>query len=156
MAVQVGDQVGEYLLVRELGSGTFGTVYPAEHVLLGTQVAIKVLHGQMNEAERLALRAEARRQAALEDAHIVPVLTYAEQPVPYLVMKYAPGGTLALRYPQGQRQPLATILPHVRQIAEGLQHAHDQQTLHLDLKPANVLLGRQQEALISDLILAPS
>jgi serine/threonine protein kinase len=80
----------------------------------------------------------------------VPVLGYSEQPVPYLVMKFAPNGMFKDRYPLGQRYSLAAILPHVRQIAEGLQHAHNQQTLHLDLKPANVLLGKTHEAVISD------
>ncbi len=90
MAVQIGTQLGDYRLVRELGSGTFGTVFQAEHIYIGTQVAIKVLHGQITDAERVKLRAEARNQAALEHAHIVQVLGYSEQPVPYLVMKFAP------------------------------------------------------------------
>jgi WD40 repeat protein len=150
MTVLAGDQVGEYRLVRKLGGGAHGTVYQAEHVLLGTQVAIKVLHGQLTSATLLALRAEAIRQARLEHRYIVPVLAYAEQPIPYLAMKYAPNGTLKQHYPKGQRLPLETILPHVCQIAEGLQYAHDHQTLHLDLKPSNVLLGKEQEALISD------
>jgi serine/threonine protein kinase len=150
MTVQIGDQLGEYRLLRELGSGTFGTVYQAAHVHLGTQVAIKVLNGQITDAERARLRQEARNQAALEYAHIVPVLGYSEQPLPYLVMKFAPNGTLKDYYRLGQRYSLEAILPHVRQIATGLQHAHNLHTLHLDLKPANILLGEHQEALISD------
>jgi serine/threonine protein kinase len=56
MAVQIGTQIGDYRLVRELGSGTFGTVYQAEHIYIGTQVAIKVLHGPITDAERVKLR----------------------------------------------------------------------------------------------------
>lgn len=150
MANHVGHILGDYRLVRELGVGTFGTVYQAEHIYIGTQVAIKVLHGKITDAERQKLRQEARNQASLEHVHIIPVLGYSEQPLPYLVMKFAPNSTLQKRYPMGRRFPLVTIIPHVRQIAEGLQHAHTMNTLHLDLKPANVLLGKQQEAQIAD------
>jgi eukaryotic-like serine/threonine-protein kinase len=101
--MQMSDQLGDYRLVRKLGAGTSGTVYQAMHIHLGTQVAIKVLHGQITEAERARLRAEACNQAALEHAHIVQVLTHSEQGgVPYLVMRFAPNGTLQKRYPLDQ------------------------------------------------------
>ncbi len=121
--------------------------YPS---VLGTQAAIKVLVDTAPE-EREALLAEARKIAAWRHPHITLVLGFSEhQGFPYLVLQYAPHGTLKERYPPGQAFSIDTILPHVQQIAEGLQYAHERQTLHLDLKPANVLLDEQQAALISD------
>src|SRR5262249_6644880 len=100
---------------------------------------------------REALLNEARRIAAWRHPHITLVLGFSVfQGFPYLALQYAPHGTLKERYPLGHAFPLDTILPHVQQIAKGLQYAHDRRTLHLDLKPANVLLDEQQAALISD------
>jgi serine/threonine protein kinase len=101
--------------------------------------------------ERAALLAEARKIAAWRHPNIVQVVTFSEhETLPYLVLQYAPNGTLKDRYPLEQVFSLDALLPHVQQIAEGLQYAHDRQTLHLDLKPANILLDEQQTALISD------
>lgn len=148
--MQAGERVGDYLLVREVGKGTFSVVYLAQPVYLGTEVTIKALLKTSPE-ERAALLAEAQKIATWHHPHIIHVITFSEhETLPYLVLQYAPNGTLKDRYPLGQAFPLATILPHVQQIADGLQYAHDRQTLHLNLKPANVLLDEQQAALISD------
>ncbi len=65
-------------------------------------------------------------------------------------MDYATGGTLRQHHPRGTRLPLATILAYVKQIAGALQYAHDQRLIHRDVKPENVLLGRNNEVLLSD------
>jgi serine/threonine protein kinase len=148
--LQVGDQLGEYRLVREIGQGAFGLVFEAEHLHLGRHDAIKVLLNA-TPAEGQKLLAEARKIANWRHPHITQVLNFAEyQGTPYLVMQYAPNGTLKECYPLGQTFPIETILPHIQHIAEGIQYAHDRQTLHLDLKPANVLLDEGERALISD------
>src|SRR2546423_329442 len=70
--------------------------------------------------------------------------------LPFLVMEYAPGGTLRKRHPKGERLPLPTFVAYVQQVAEALQYAHDQRLIHRDVKPDNLLLGRQGEILLSD------
>jgi serine/threonine protein kinase len=75
--MQVGDQLGDYRLVREVGHGTFGVVYQAEQVYLGTQAAIKVLLDAAPE-EREALLAEARKIAAWRHPHITLVLGFSQ------------------------------------------------------------------------------
>lgn len=103
---------------------------------------------------------EAQSLAHLSHPHIVRVLDFAVQDgTPFLVMEYAPGGTLRTRYPKETRLPLDTIVSYVSQVAAALQYAHDQRLLHRDIKPENMLLSAQNEVLLSDFglaMLAPS
>jgi serine/threonine protein kinase len=151
----VGKQFGEYRLVRFLGNGTFGEVYEGEQIYLKTHVAIKVLHAQLDQAEFQRFVEEARTIAALEHSHIVRVLSFSifQQHTPYLVMQLAQS-SLKDRFALGQPQTVETILPYVRQATEGLQYAHDQRIMHLDIKPANLLLTTQNQVLLADFGLA--
>src|SRR5207248_1793447 len=69
---------------------------------------------------------------------------------PFLVLDYAPNGTLRQRHPKGTPLPLPTIVSYVKQVAEALQYAHDEKLIHRDVKPENILLGRRNEVLLSD------
>src|SRR6266516_5223893 len=96
-------------------------------------------------------RTEARTIARLEHPHILRVLDFGiDGYTPYLVMNYAPNGTLRQRHPKGSILPLATIISYVRQLTEALQYAHQQKLIHRDIKPENMLLGRHNEILLSD------
>ena len=96
-------------------------------------------------------RREARTIANLVHPNIVRVLEFGVQDGnPFLVMDYAPNGTLRQRHPRGVAVPLPTIVPYVMQVAEALQRAHDEKLIHRDVKPENMLLGRQNEVLLSD------
>ena len=68
----------------------------------------------------------------------------------YLVLDYAPGGTLRRRHPRGERLSLTTVVGYVNQIASALQYAHDKHLIHRDVKPENILLGRHDELLLAD------
>jgi serine/threonine protein kinase len=148
----LGQQIGNYRLIRKLGRGGFAEVYLGEHLHLGIQAAIKILHTTLvdyNEVEQF--RAEARTVAHLVHPHIVQVMEFDVQDgVPFLVMRYAPGGTLRHRHPKGSRVPLATLMTYVKQIASALQYAHDRRLIHRDVKPENMLIGPNQELLLSD------
>jgi serine/threonine protein kinase len=152
MADRAGQVVGKYRLIRKLGTGGFAEVYLGEHVQLGTQAAIKLLHNSLMSATEIEqFRQEARTIANLTHPHIVRVLDFdALSGMPYLVMDYAPGGPLRQKYPTGTILPLFLVLPHVQQIAQGLQYAHDRKIVHRDVKPQNLLIGRSEEMLISD------
>jgi serine/threonine protein kinase len=142
---------GRYLLYERLGSGGFADVYRAEHRHLKTIHAVKVLTRQLSAAEIAQFRAEAQTIAALAHPHILRVSDFdLDNGIPFLVMDYAPGGTLRQQYPSGSRVPLASVVEYVKQVAEALQHAHDQRRIHRDIKPQNLLLGRQGEVLLSD------
>ncbi len=151
MTERVGQQLGNYRLIRLLGEGGFAEVYLGEHIHLGTQAAIKVLHTQLAKEDIETFRNEARTIARLEHPNIVRVLDFGlEGSTPYLVMSYAVNGTLRQRHPKGTRLPLVTIVSYVKQLADALQYAHDEKLIHRDIKPENMLVGKRQEVLLSD------
>lgn len=153
MKNRVGQQLGNYRLTRLLGSGGFADVYLGEHVYLDTQqAAIKVLHTQLSHKDNQKFLAEARLLTRLVHPGIVRLLDFAlEGNTPFLVMDYAPNGTLRQRHPRGTKLPLTTIIPYVIQIAQALQYIHQNHKLvHRDIKPENLFLGRQNEVLLGD------
>ncbi len=155
MTDQVGQQFGNYQLTRLLGEGGFAQVYLGEHIYLGTQAAIKLLSMQLNDENREAFLIEARTLGRLIHPYIVRVLDFGvKEKIPFLVLDYAPNGTLRQRHPYGTRVPLSTVVSYVKQVAEALQYAHDQKLIHRDVKPENMLLGRLNEVLLSDFGLA--
>ncbi|HEV7235130.1 MAG TPA: serine/threonine-protein kinase, partial [Ktedonobacteraceae bacterium] len=155
MADRMGQQLGNYRLLRLLGRGGFADVYLGEHVHLNTLAAIKVLDTHLSSEGREQFRDEARTIARLEHPNIVRVLDFGVvDAVPYLVMSYALNGSLRQQHPSGTRLPLATIIAYVKQIAAALDYAHEQKVMHRDVKPENMLLGRNAEVLLSDFGLA--
>jgi eukaryotic-like serine/threonine-protein kinase len=151
MANHIAQKFGNYQLVRHLGRGAFSDVYLGMHVHLKTPAAIKLLHTELTSSDVEKFRNEARTIARLEHPHIVRVLDFGiENHTPYLVMVYAPNGTLRQRHPKGSILSLATIVSHVTQIAGALQFAHNQKFIHRDIKPENMLLGSHNEVLLSD------
>ena len=130
MVDRVDQQLGNYRLVRLLGQGGFADVYLGEHVYLETQAAIKVLQTQLAREDMEQFRLEARTIARLEHPHIVRVLDFGvEERTPFLVMSYAPNGTLRTRHPKGTRVPLSTVVSYVQQIEAHPRPASDQYSL---------------------------
>ena len=155
MGDRVGQRLGNYRLVHLLGEGGFAEVYLGEHVYLNTLAAVKVLHTQLEGKQSERFRYEAQTIAHMEHPNIVRVLEFGvEETTPFLIMSYAPNGTLRRRHPQGNQLQLATIVHYVRQIAGALQYVHDQKLIHRDVKPQNMLLGPNNEVLLGDFGLA--
>lgn len=146
-----GQRIGNYRLVQLLGRGGFAEVYLAEHIHLNTQAAVKLLNTQLANEGIESFRNEARMIAGLVHPYIVRVLDFGvENSVPYLVMDYAPNGTLRQRHLKGSRLPLQLVVRYIQQIARALQYAHEQRLIHRDIKPENMLVGRNNEVLLSD------
>lgn len=147
----IGQQAGNYQLVRLLGKGGFADVYLGEHIHLKTQAAVKLLHTRLSPEDIDGFRREAQLIARLIHPHIVRVLDFGVTGnMPYLVMDLAPHGTLRNRHPRGTRVPLYYVTAYVRQIADALYYAHTQRLIHRDIKPENMLIGRNNEILLSD------
>src|SRR5947209_3602161 len=139
MADRIGQQLGNYRLIRLLGQGAFADVYLGEHIYLKRQAALKVLRIQLAHDATQDFLNESQTIASLEHPHIVRVLEYdVEDHTPFLVMSYAPNGTLRQRHPRSSRLPLNIVLPYVQQIASALQYAHDKKLIHRDIKPENM------------------
>ncbi len=155
MSDRIGQQLANYRLIRILGQGGFADVYLGEHVYLNTPAAIKVLQMRLTEDDKQNFLEEARTIARLKHPSIVRILEYdVVESIPFLVMEYAPNGTLRQCHPKGTVLPPATIVPYVRHVAAALQYAHDRKIIHRDVKPENMLLGYKNAVLLSDFGLA--
>jgi hypothetical protein len=154
-------RIGAYDVIGVLGVGGMGEVYRARDVRLQREVAIKVLPPAVtNDAERLArFEREAQVLASLNHPNIAQVYGLDESGgVPALGMELVPGPTLAeviAAYPDAPL-PLPRALAIARQIADGLDAAHEKGIVHRDLKPRNVALTLERDVKILDFGVAKS
>src|SRR5579859_5662631 len=126
MINRIGQQFGNYQVKRFLGRGGFADVYLAEHIHLKAQVAIKFMQSQIPFQFQQSFLNEAKTIVMLKHPHVLRVLDFSfEETTPFLVMDYAPMGTLRDRYPNGTRVPLPMVLSYAQQIGSALQYAHD-------------------------------
>lgn len=156
MSFTVGENVGPYRIIEQLGQGGMATVYKAYHASLDRYVALKVLHPAFHQDQTFTMRfqREARVVARLEHQNIVPIYDYAEhEGRPYLVMKYIEGDTLKARLNKG---PLTAeeIERVVNSVGYALAYAHRQGILHRDIKPSNVMIANDGTMYLADFGLA--
>ena len=156
MAFNIGENIGAYRIIEQLGQGGMATVYKAYHAALDRYVALKVLHAAFHEDQTFTARfqREARVVARLEHPNIVPIYDYSEHEArPYLVMKYIEGDTLKARLNKG---PLSSheIEQVVDSVGSALGYAHRQGILHRDIKPSNVLIATDGVMYLADFGLA--
>ena len=150
MIDRVGQQFGDYRLMRLIGKGGFADVYLGEHVRRKTLTAVKVLHARLAQDNLKSFLNEAR-SFRLRHPHIIQILDFGlEDDTGYLVMDYASNGSLRQRHPKGSQVALPLIVAYVRQVADALQYAHDEGVIHRDIKPDNMLLGQNDHLLLSD------
>lgn len=156
MPFVIGETVGPYRIVEQLGQGGMATVFKAYHPALDRYVAIKAMHPAFMEDPNFLARfqREAQVVARLDHPHIVPIYDYAEhQGRPYLVMKFIEGETLKARLSRGPLEP-GEILRIVDAVGSALTYAHEQGILHRDIKPSNVLLTENGQIYLADFGLA--
>ena len=109
-----GQQLGNYRLMSPLGQGGFAEVYLGEHIYLKTHAAIKVLQAQLASNEMQQFLLEAQTLVRLKHPHIVKVLEFGlANNIPFLVMDYAPNGTLRQRHPKGIPLSLDIVVSYV-------------------------------------------
>ncbi|WP_246137079.1 serine/threonine-protein kinase [Myxococcus llanfairpwllgwyngyllgogerychwyrndrobwllllantysiliogogogochensis] len=150
----VGQQLGHFKLLKELGRGGMGTVMLAEHALIQKRVAIKVLHAHLAQDPDLVARflSEARTLTVVQHENVVALYDLdVRDGRPYLVMEYLEGQSLAA-FAKGPLSP-SVVVDLLSQVCDALGAAHAHGIVHRDLKPANVflvpgLLGRQRVKLL--------
>ena len=141
-------QIPGYRIQREIARGAFATTHLAHHALRGA-VAIKVLTPSAGAALREHFRQAAKRARALDHPGIVRVHeagSWGE--APYVVMDYLRGGDLDRNLEVGLH--VQNVLEVTKQLALALDHAHRKDTLHLGVKPGNILFNTQGAALLAD------
>jgi serine/threonine protein kinase len=152
----IGQTISHYKIVEKIGRGGMGEVYLAEDLSLDREVALKFLPDVFTgDPERMArFEREAKLLAALNHANIAAIygLEQAEGKR-FLIMEYVEGETLQARLSKGAL-PLEDALALCRQIAEGLEAAHEKGVIHRDLKPANVMITAEEKVKILDFGLA--
>lgn len=156
MTFNLGENVGPYRIISQLGQGGMATVYKAFHASLNRHVAIKVLHPSFHEDETFYSRfkREAQIVAQLEHTNIVPVYDFSEHNGnPYLVMKFIEGDTLKHRI-RRQKMTLEDTINYMSAVAEALTFAHKRDILHRDVKPSNVMIDKDDFPYLADFGLA--
>jgi serine/threonine protein kinase len=150
------DRVADrYRLVRKVGAGGMGTVWEAEDERLGRHVAVKLLHVSDENDGQVRFLREAQVGATLHHESIVSVYDVVEvDEGPALIMEYVEGENLRERLRGGGRLPPHEAIAMLRPVAAALDAAHAQGVVHRDVKPANILLGRDGRARLADLGIA--
>ena len=152
MADLIGQQLGQYQIVEQIGLGGMATVYKAYQASMDRYVAIKVLPRQLAEDPTFIGRfeQEAHTIAKLEHKHILPVYDFgAQDGYTYLVMRYVGTGTLKDLTAQGPLS-LAEAVELFSQIADALHYAHEHGVVHRDVKTSNVLIGEGWQCYLTD------
>ncbi|SFS51140.1 Stk1 family PASTA domain-containing Ser/Thr kinase [Marininema halotolerans] len=144
---------GRYEILSRVGGGGMAVVYKARDVLLNRYVAIKVLNESLSNDSEFVRRFSREAQAAASLSHPNVVGVYdvgQENHTHYIVMEYIEGPTLK-EYIQ-QYSPLTTeeIVSIASQICDALAHAHENEIVHRDVKPHNILLGYNGRAKVTD------
>ncbi|MGD0526349.1 MAG: serine/threonine-protein kinase [Polyangiaceae bacterium] len=135
---------GKYQILRLLGDGGMGSVYEGKHTVLGSRVAIKVLHPELGRRTGLVERflQEARVAAQIRSPHVVQVtdVDRTSDGDAYIVMELLEGEPLSAVMERQRRIPVATACDYTLQILEALEAAHALGVIHRDLKPENVFV----------------
>ncbi len=154
----IGQQLGDYVLEAELGSGSMGAVYRATYLPQRTTVAIKVLLDELASDVSFITRfiREARVISSLDHPNIVRVYDAGRQgEYIYFVMEYFPGATAGQMLRERQRLPLETVVEIAAQTADALAYAHREGRLvHRDIKPDNLLVNERCRVKVLDFGLA--
>jgi serine/threonine protein kinase len=153
---EIGQTLSHFKIVEKIGEGGMGTVFLADDTTLDRKVALKFLPDAFtSDPERMArFEREAKLLASLNHPNIAGIYGLEQADGNrFLVLEYVEGETLQARVSKGAL-PLEEALELCRQIAEGLEAAHEKGVIHRDLKPANVMITAEDKVKILDFGLA--
>jgi serine/threonine protein kinase len=147
----IGQSIGRYHILEQLGEGGMAIVYKAYDTRLERDVAIKIILPIKQQSEKSIKRfeREARALAQLTHPNIIHINDFGEHDgMPFLVMDYVRGGTLKSRL--GAAMPWQEAVRVVLPIARALEYAHKHGIIHRDVKPSNILIAENGEPMLSD------
>jgi serine/threonine protein kinase len=148
----VGKTLSErYRILKPLGQGAMGSVFVGEHIVIGRQVAIKILSPRLGQSDDFGsrFRREAIAAGRLDHPNCVPVTDSGELPdgTSYMVMELVTGKSLGtIMKEEGPKLEPLRALRIVRHVLRGLRHAHKMGIVHRDIKPDNVMLEPREGA----------
>ncbi|MFZ5903228.1 MAG: protein kinase domain-containing protein [Chloroflexota bacterium] len=154
MSDLIGQSLGRYHILEQLGEGGMATVYKAYDTRLETDVAVKVIRRGAfppDHLEKILKRfeREAKALAKLSHPNIIKVIDYGKHDgSPYLVVEYMPGGTLRSRL--GRPIPWQGAVQILIPLAKALEYAHKHNIVHRDVKPSNILLTDKGQPMLTD------
>src|SRR5215470_1178850 len=147
------ETIGKYQIQKTVGRGAMGTVYEAVDSLLQRKVALKTVPPEFGDQPELKSRffSEAQAAGCLQHRNIVTVYDVGEDNgQPYIAMEYVEGTDLDRVIQEKKPLPIEWKIDVLRQICEGLAHAHRSGIVHRDVKPANVRVNADGEVKIVD------
>ncbi|MCX7838787.1 MAG: protein kinase [Anaerolineae bacterium] len=156
MSFKVGETIGPYKIVAQIGQGGMATIFKAYQTNLDRYVALKVMHPALKEDRSFVMRLqrEATVIAKLSHPNIVAVHDFREyEGIPFLVLQYIEGKTLKDVLKE-QKLNTQQILNIIRPVADALSYAHARGVLHRDVKPSNILIDNEGHVYLSDFGLA--
>jgi serine/threonine-protein kinase len=137
-----------YEVIGEVGRGKAGIVYKAQDITLGQPVAIKVLHEEVDKADKHFQRfqREAENAQILHHENLVKVHDFGifKGTLPFVAMEYVSGPLLSTQVNADGRISIQRALPILMQICDGMIHAHNAGIIHRDLRPDNIFLVEQE------------
>lgn len=156
--MEVGDNINQYQVIEHIGRGGMADVWSARDGKLNRMVAIKtIVHGLSEDGgddPTVLFRQEAQTIARMEHPHILPIYDFGDfEGALYIVMRFMSGGSLAEVVDRGAMPP-GDVIRIGTAVAQALDHAHLNNIVHLDLKPANILLDSYQTPYLADFGLA--
>lgn len=142
-----------YEILECIGGGGMAEVYRAQDMLLDRPVAVKVLRSQFTGDDQFVrrFRHEAQAAARVSHPHIVNIYDVGKDgDVYYIVMEYIQGETLKEYIQRNKKLPVEEAVSIALQICEALDHAHQNNLIHCDIKPHNILMGKGGRVKVTD------
>lgn len=140
----VGQQIGPFLIEKEIGAGAMGTVYRGKYVPTGTLVALKLMAPGLGASNPAALARFEREAAILKQLKHPNIVRYygngKVRGTPFYAMEYLKGESLDHTIARRDRMSWEHVVELGRQLCDALQHAHDAGIVHRDLKPSNLMI----------------
>ncbi len=151
------EKIGKYQILEKLGQGGMGVVYKALDTLIERVVAVKTVISNLDADPELRARffREGRSAGQLSHKNIVTIFDLGEENgMAYIAMEYLEGEDLRAKILKGEKMDLPQLVFLMKEVCEGLAHAHERNVIHRDIKPANIFITRTGQVKILDFGLA--